>query len=250
MIPAVSGMVSLDSDILRYIVEHELRPGDRLPTIPELSQELGVSVSKIREEMAVARALGVVQIRPRSGTQVQDFSFSPAVTPSVIYALQLNRACFQQFAKLRKSIELGFWHEAVCQLTPEDIAYLRDLVVRARQKLTCVPIEVPVAEHRSLHLTFFKHLENPFVQGLLEAYWTAYEAFGLALYADLSHHREVWDYHERMIECIARGDIDASYQAAKEHMMLLRYMPDQSGGSDQNLEEAVEQSSQNYHFLE
>jgi DNA-binding FadR family transcriptional regulator len=243
-------MVSLDSDILRYIVEHELRPGDRLPTIAELSQELGVSVSKIREEMAVARALGVVQIRPRSGAQVQDFSFGPAATLSVLYALQLNRAQFQEFAKLRKSIELGFWREAVCQLTPDDIAYLRDLVVRARQKLTWVPIEVPFPEHRSLHLTFFKHLENPFVQGLLEAYWTAYEAYGLALYADLSHHREVWDYHERMVECVARGDIDASYQALKEHMMLLRYMPDPADGQDPSSEEAVGQASQNYHFLE
>jgi len=243
-------MVSLDSDILRYIVEHELRPGDRLPTIPELSQELGVSVSKIREEMAVARALGVVQIRPRSGTQVQDFSFGPAATLSVLYALHLNRAQFQEFAKLRKSIELGFWREAVCQLTPDDIAHLRDLVVRARQKLTWVPIEVPFPEHRSLHLTFFKHLENPFVQGLLEAYWTAYEAYGLALYADLSHHREVWDYHERMVECIARGDIDASYQALKEHMMLLRYIPDLADGHDPSSEEAVERAPQNYHFLE
>ncbi|HVO68656.1 MAG TPA: GntR family transcriptional regulator, partial [Aggregatilineaceae bacterium] len=103
-------MTRIDSDILRYIVEHQMRPGDRLPTISELSQELGVGVSRIREEMAVARALGVVQIRTRSGTQVQEFSFGPAATLSVIYALQLNRAYFQGFAKLRRSIELGFWH--------------------------------------------------------------------------------------------------------------------------------------------
>jgi DNA-binding FadR family transcriptional regulator len=243
-------MASLDSDILRYIVEHQMQPGDRLPTISELSQELGVSVSRIREEMAVARALGVVQIRTRSGTQIQEFSFGPAATLSVIYALQINRSYFQGFAKLRKSLELGFWHEAVSQLTPDDIAFLRDLVIRARQKLTCVPIEVPFLEHRSLHLTFFKHLENPFVQGLLEAYWTAYEAFGLALYADLSYHREVWDYHERMIECIAQGDIEGSYQALNDHMLLLRYLPNQTNQGDQISEEALGQSSQNYHFLE
>jgi len=239
-------MTSLQSDILRYIVEHELHPGDRLPTIPELSRELGVSVSRIREEMAVARALGVVQTRPRSGTQVQNFSFGPAVTLSVLYALQLDRAYFQAFAKLRKSVELGFWHEAVSQLTPKDIAYLRELVARAHQKLTRVPIEVPFPEHRSLHLTFFKYVDNPFVQGVLEAYWTAYEAFGLALYADLSHHREVWEYHERMIEYIAQGDVDASYQALKEHMMLLRYIPDQTNGHDQKLEEVAEQSSRQH----
>ena len=64
------------------------------------------------------------------------------------------------------------------------------------------------------------------MQGVLEAYWAAYKAFGLALYADLSHHREVWDYHEQMVEAVARGDIKAGHQALREHMALLRYEPE------------------------
>jgi len=35
----------IDADILRYIIEHQVKPGERLPTIPELSTELDVSVS-------------------------------------------------------------------------------------------------------------------------------------------------------------------------------------------------------------
>ena len=214
------------SEILRYIVEHHLQAGDRLPTLSDLSAELGVSVSKIREELAVARALGFVQVKPRLGMQVQPFDFAPAATLSVLYALGLDREHFHAFARLRSSLELSFWHEAVSLLQPEDIAELRRLVALARERLTRVPIEVPYREHRQLHLTFFKHLENPFVQGVLEAYWAAYKAFGLALYADLSHHREVWDYHERMVEAVARGDIEAGHQALREHMTLLRYEPE------------------------
>lgn len=227
---------NLESDILRYIVENRLGPGERLPTIPELSAELGVSVSKIREEMAVVRMLGLVQVKPRTGTQVQAYSFAPAATLSVLYALGLDRAHFHDFARLRKSIELSFWHEAVAQLTPDDLMHLRALVADARAKLTRVPIEVPYQEHRSLHLTFFRYLQNPFVQGILEAYWAAYEAFGLALYADLAYHREVWSYHERMVECVARGDLDGGYQALKDHMALLRHepLPTQEGQNGQS----------------
>ncbi len=216
---------NLGSEILRYIVEHHLQAGDRLPTLTELSAELGVSVSKVREELAVARALGFVQVKPRLGMQVQPFAFGPAATLSVLYALGLDRAHFHAFARVRRSLELSFWHEAVAQLTAEDIAELRRLVALARERLSRVPIEVPFREHRKLHLTFFKHLENPFVQGVLEAYWAAYKAFGLALYADLSHHLEVWDYHERMVEAVARGEIAAGYEALREHMTLLRYTP-------------------------
>lgn len=222
-------LAQLDSAILAYIVRHRLLPGDHLPTIPELSLELGMSVSKVREELAVARALGLVQIKPRTGIQVQDFTFAPAATLSVTYALGLSRAHFHDFARLRASLEMSFWHEAVAQLTPQDIADLRGLIAAARLKLHHVPIEVPFDEHRRLHLTFFRHLDNPFVQGIFEAYWAAYEAFGLALYAELSYHREVWDYHERMVECVAQGDFDAGYQALREHMQLLRYQPDDVG---------------------
>jgi DNA-binding FadR family transcriptional regulator len=220
---------NLDSDILRYIIQHQVKPGERLPTLPELSREMGVSVSKVREDLAVARMLGLVQIKPRPGIQVQEFDFGQTATLSVIYALGLDRVHFQDFSQLRKHVEMSFWHEAVAHLTPEDIDYLRHLVICAREKLSLVPIEVPFAEHRLLHLTFFKYLQNPFVQGILEAYWAAYKAFGLALYAELSHHHEVWDYHDRMVECIARGDLDGGYEALREHMTLLRYRPDQVG---------------------
>lgn len=239
--------LSLDTAILDYIVKHRLQPGDRLPTIPQLSQELAVSTSKIREELAVARTLGLVQTKPRTGTQIQDYDFGPAASISVIYALGLNRQHFYDFARLRASVELSFWPEAVALLNEQDIADLRELIVAARIKLHRIPVEVPFQEHRQLHLTFFRHLENPFVQGILEAYWDAYKAFGLALYADLSYHREVWDYHQQMVECIALGDIEGSHRAMREHITLLRHCPE---GEDAIEQDDLERPTPIQHLFE
>lgn len=214
------------SDLLRYIIDRQVQPGERLPTISELSAELGVSVGKIREELEVARTLGLVQVRPRTGSLVQPFDFAPAATLSVLYAIGLDRAYFHTFADLRRHMELDYWMEAVACLTADDIQALRHLLARAAEKLTQLPIEVPVEEHCRLHLTFFKHLENPFVQGLLAAYWVAYKAFGVALHAPLAYHREVWAYHEQMVECVARGDFAGGRCALQEHMTLLKHAPD------------------------
>ncbi len=221
-----------NSSILRYIIQHQVQPGDRLPTISELSRELGVSVGKIREELEVVRALGLVQVKPRRGTQVQEFCFGPAATLSVLYAVALNRDYFHDFTQLRDSIELGFWHESVPYLTADDIADLRALVEAARAKLNETPPVVPVDEHRDFHMVFFRPLDNPFVKGLLEAYWAAYKVFAVSLYADLSHHRKVWDYHERMVNCVAAGDFVGGRLALEEHMALLRHPPEQAGTSN------------------
>jgi DNA-binding FadR family transcriptional regulator len=72
--------IDLGSDLLNFIVENEFAPGDRLPTITELTKtdHLGISSSKIREQLEVARALGLVDVRSKTGTRLKPYSFTPA----------------------------------------------------------------------------------------------------------------------------------------------------------------------------
>lgn len=234
------------SALLRYIIERQVPSGERLPTIPELSAELGVSVSKLREELEVARTLGLVQIKPRTGSVVQPFDFTPAATLGVLYAIGLDPAYFHTFADLRKHLELSYWTEAVARLTPDDIAALRDLNSRAVEKLSRLPVEVPVEEHARLHLTFYRHLDNTFVQGLLSAYWAAYMAFGIALHAPLAYHREMWAYHEQMVECVARGDYEGGRRALQEHMEMLRHAPETL---EQDARRAIAPDAKPYRYI-
>jgi DNA-binding FadR family transcriptional regulator len=90
-------------------------------------------------------------------------------------------------------------------------------------KLRGTPIKIPQLEHRQLHLTIYRRLDNPFVSGILEAYWDAYEAVGLNLYADYHYLEEVWTYHQRMVDAICGGVLADGYQALVEHNDLIRH---------------------------
>ena len=57
-------------------------------------------------------------------------------------------------------------------------------------------------------MTVFKHLDNIFVIGILEAYWDLYEEVGINRYMDYSYLRQVWDYHSRILEHIKTGRFD------------------------------------------
>ena len=108
------------SEFLRYLAAHkEAESG--LPTLSELSQELNLSVASLREQLEVARALGLIEVKPgRGGTRRRDYSFTPAVRQSLRYALALDDVHFRKYSELRNHVESAFWHEAVEKLTDED----------------------------------------------------------------------------------------------------------------------------------
>jgi DNA-binding FadR family transcriptional regulator len=213
------------SEFLEYLAVSYKKNGDRerLPPLGELSKQLGVSVSSLREQMEAARALGLVEARPRTGLRRKPYSFFPAVTQSLSYAVSLDHDYFLQFSDLRNHLEAVYWHEAVRRLTPEDLETLHGLMRRAWEKLHGTPIHIPQEEHRELHLTIYRRLDNLFVLGILEAYWVAYEAVGLNLYTDYVYLEEVWSYHQRMVDSITSGDFDAGYEALIEHTDLIRH---------------------------
>ena len=216
--------LDLDSDLLEYIVKRGFQPGDRLPTISVLqeAEHLGVSISKVREQLEVARALGIVEVRSKTGMKLRDYSFTPAVRLSLFYALAVDGGMFESFSALRNHIEAAFWHEACTLLTDDDTKELRNIIAAARKRLmpTNGHIHIPNEEHRAFHLTIFRHLDNPFVVGILEAYWDAYEAVELNRYADYQYHTTVWDYHERILDAICARNFDEAQRLLLEHTNL------------------------------
>jgi len=209
------------SEFLNYLASND-RLDERIPPLTELSQQLGVSIAILREQMEVARALGLVEVKPKTGIHRLPYSFKPAVKHSLAYAIQTNQAYFSMYADLRKHIEEAYWTEAVMLLTRQDIEQLRGYIRRAQEKLSGEPVQIPHVEHREFHLSIYRRLDNLFVMGILETYWELYEAVGLAVYTDYSYLENVWNYHEKMVDAICAGDFSAGFHALADHMELLQ----------------------------
>lgn len=223
--------IDLDSELLEYMVAQGFQPGDRLPTLNDLQSidHLGVSISKVREQLEVARALGLVEVRSKTGMRMREYSFAPAVRLSLLFALAQDAHRFEQFGELRNHIEAAFMQEAAARLTEDDHADLREIVAAARAKLNGNQhgghIQIPNKEHRAFHLTIFRRLENPFVTGILEAYWDAYEAVELHRFSDYDYLQRVWDYHTRILDAICAGDFMLARTLFIEHAALIQSQP-------------------------
>jgi DNA-binding FadR family transcriptional regulator len=215
---------AIDSEFLRYLLKQGCTPGTKLPSLGEISDEIGISMGKLREQFEVARVLGLVEASPRRGIRCLPYHFTPAVRLGLMAALALDPAAFRAYSTLRIHLEMAFWDEAVALLAEEDKAELRRLVQTAHAKLNTERVQIPYTEHRAFHLTIYGRLENPFVLGLLEAYWDAYEAVELNTYADYAYLQEVWSYHERIADAIQAGDIQLGKELLVQHMQLIDKM--------------------------
>ena len=210
------------SDLLDYIAQEAREPGTRVPPISELSETLGISPSKLREQLEVARALEIVEVRPKTGIRTLEFSYLPPLRLGLLSVLARDPSRFEEIRALRTTLEAAYWKDAVGRLQAPDLDRLERLVAQAWEKLRGTPIQIPHAEHKALHLTVFSRLPNLLVRDLLEAYWEAYEAVGLSVYADYAYLHEVWTYHETMVRAIRAGDPEAGLEALVRHTGLLR----------------------------
>jgi DNA-binding FadR family transcriptional regulator len=186
-----------------------------------MSKQLGVGISSLREQAEAAKALGLLEAKPRTGMRRLRFEPKPAILTSLSYGVRLDPGYFRHVADLRAHLEDVYWSDAVPALTAEDVARLSLLVDQAERKLASRPVQIPYREHRELHLLVFCRLENPIVTALLETYWDLYEAVGLDIYADLDYLERVWGYHRRIVERIEAKDYDEGHRLLLEHMTLI-----------------------------
>ncbi len=206
---------------MRYLASLPQQGVVRIPPLTELSSMLGISIASLREQMEVARTMGIIEVHPRTGIQRLPFTFVHAAANSLSYSIACDEENFSRYADFRKHVEAAYWRQAVSLLTEEDIQKLKRLVQMATDKLHRKPPQIPHEEHKELHLSMYRRLNNPFVTGVLEAYWMMYEEIGLAVFLDLSYLEQVWLFHQKMVDSIASGDLDLGYRNFLEHMELL-----------------------------
>ncbi len=209
------------SELLKYLSSIPEGGDQRIPPLSELSKQLGISVASLREQLEVARLLGIVEIKPKAGIHKTSYSLKPAIAASLTYAVEGNTTVFSHLSNLRKHLEAAYFIEAVQQLSTTDVEYLANVVKRAQEKIRYIPPQLPSAEHRELHMGIYKRLSNPFVLNILEVYWDLYRATGLEIYPEMTYMDRVWQYHQRIVDAIRQGNPSLGLQILIEHMDLI-----------------------------
>lgn len=202
---------------IRGVIEGgQLRAGDRLPTEAELTAQLGVSRTVVREAVSQLESLGLLSVRRGRGMFVGDGSSLIRCVQMLRSALALSPRELVQVTEFRKAIECYAARCAAERATPDDLAELTTL---------CNEIDREGREYlETMRLDFQFHRRlmaitgNPLMCSVLEV---IQEFILAAMVQTTPKPRDRAQSHRRhmaIVEAIRSGDPDAAERAMQKHM--------------------------------
>ena len=214
-------MINELSPVLKFIAD-ATRQDEPIPSISELSSQLGISTASVREQLEVPKELGFVEVRTRTGIQKHEFCLTRPLTLSMTYGLRVDPELFQEYASVRRQLEIAYWYEACALLGKSQIEELQTLEERANWKINQSPVVIPTPEHRSFHLAIYRPLNNRVLNSVLETYWDLYEASRIQYYRNHEYLESVWSYHRQMLDAITSKAYEKGYEALVTHFDLIK----------------------------
>ncbi len=117
--------------LVRFIRSHNLSSGDKLPSIRDFSQEMDISQSQVRSGIMKASALGLVEMRSRSGCYVAKMDLTTLIsTFSLLFeASSMNSAhpLFELY-ELKTTLERGIMKRVAKIRTIEEMVELKQII--------------------------------------------------------------------------------------------------------------------------
>ena len=100
------------------IIAGDLKPGDKLPTEPELCENFGIGRNSVREAIKILEAYGVVYIKKAEGTFVND-SYNHKMLNPMLYGILLDKNLRINIIQVRKVLDTGMLYQIISMITDE-----------------------------------------------------------------------------------------------------------------------------------
>lgn len=140
------------------IQSNELRPGQKLPSERDLSEQLGVSRNTLREAIRMLEVSGLVTLKKgaHGGAFLND-SNTAALSQNIIDGMSLRQYKFGELIDVRMALESFLVEEACRNATDEEI---EDLSAIAQESEAAESEDVDYDHRLTLHMDFHRKLST------------------------------------------------------------------------------------------
>jgi len=203
--PITTSIVNL---IMDYLLQKEIKPGDKLPTEIEFAKQLGVARNSVREAIKMLTSLGFIEVRRGVGTFISKSISTSAFNPMILN-LVFDQGTSKELAELRYLFEAGMAELVIERVTDADMVMLEEANERIREAAENDPHDIRRLRERNInfHRQMMLITRNKLIAKMGTAVYTMYRAASERVVskdplADYKHHK-------KLMEFIRKKDRDA-----------------------------------------
>nr|WP_279588827.1 FadR/GntR family transcriptional regulator [Paenibacillus castaneae] len=209
--------------IKNYIVENDLRSGDRLPSEKEMMDKLNVSRTIVREGLKTLQSNGIIDIRPGSGIFVKEVSISD-IFEQVSFGMKVDKVKFKEIIDTRIIIEQGAIELAIEHY---DVSKIDKLIYWNNEINEKIEHGIK-AKHEDMQFhsaLFFATGNETYFQfsKIINAY---FDMNDFERINELSDFKTAYEEHQNIIHYILNKDIHSAKNEMKKHLSPLYHFID------------------------
>lgn len=219
---------SLIARLRRYITQHQLLPGGRLPAERQLAAELGVSRSSLREALKPLISAGVIGSRPGGGTwlcqPLSRWSEQQLVTPLRELMQDDPDYCYD-ILEARQAIEAGTAWYAARRATDADrerLSLAFDATLKLQQEDDAdLAAQADVRFHLCIAEASHNLVLLQTMRGLFALLHASVRQSRQRIFSQPAVFSQLAEQHQRLHDAILAGEADAARLAAIEHLKFV-----------------------------
>jgi GntR family transcriptional repressor for pyruvate dehydrogenase complex len=214
--PAGSSVSAVATRLLDLFTGGSIEAGTRLPPERQLATSLEVGRSAVREALAALEILGIVDVRPGSGTYLRG-NASELLPQSLSWGMLIGERSTEELIEVRGALEIYAARLAAERMNAESLARLTTQLDRMRASAD--DLGAFVEADLQFHLELATATGNSVLLDLLQIIRSLLRVWVDRAVQDPVHARDALDEHAAVHAAIAAGDGDAAASAMAGHML-------------------------------
>lgn len=214
-VPSESIVFRVAQSLLQHLTSGAVAPGTRLPSERQLAASMNVGRSAVREALASLDLLGIVSIRPGSGTYLRETN-SEILTKAIDWGLMLGQPRVLDLVEVRQSLEVQSAMLAAQRATDAEVELLAEQIKSMQAATHDVArfVELDV----DFHLRVAQLAHNSVLSDILRSVRSLLLAWVERTSVDEEVVETSLDEHKRVFESIQNHDVEGARAAMQSHM--------------------------------
>ena len=199
------------------ILEGKLKCGDRIPSERELSADLAVSRTAVREAKRALITMGLLEAKPGEGTFVRD-DVLDFLTEPLNWGIEIEREKVSELIEARRIVEIECAALAAERATAKDKETLRQIVEQMQTALESDDKDAFLEADLAFHGAIAEAARNAVLVRIILAIRGLLRVFIDAVLDVRGSAKSALEDHRQVAEAIFEGDAGRARKAMERHL--------------------------------